>query len=111
MRGVGSSRGNVAVGRSTAREPRRGVGRYLPGGVHVSPVSASRCRIRRPPSPISTFGMDRPENVDRNVEAAGVTLDDADLARLDAGFPVACAAGARDPEGAMAALGREAPLG
>lgn len=60
---------------------------------------------------VPLVGMGRPENVDRNLEATRVRLDDRDLARLDAAFPVGCAAGARYPEAAMAALGREAPGG
>lgn len=58
---------------------------------------------------VPLVGMGRPENVDRNLEATRVKLDAGDLARLDAAFPVGCAAGARYPEGAMVALGREAP--
>lgn len=38
-----------------------------------------------------------------------VHLDDADMAALEAAFPIGCAAGLRYPETAMAALGREAP--
>jgi aryl-alcohol dehydrogenase-like predicted oxidoreductase len=59
---------------------------------------------------IPLVGMGRPENVDRNLEATRVQLDDADLAALDAAFPIGCASGLRYPEGGMAALGREAPL-
>lgn len=59
---------------------------------------------------VPLVGMGRPENVERNLEATRVKLDAADLERLAAGFPVGCAAGARYPESAMAALGREAPL-
>lgn len=58
---------------------------------------------------IPLVGMGRPEHVDRNLEATRVQLDDADMAALDAAFPVGCAAGLRYPEAAMAALGREAP--
>jgi hypothetical protein len=49
------------------------------------------------------------QNVDRNLEALRVQLDDADMAALDAAFPIGCAAGLRYPETAMASLGREAP--
>lgn len=59
---------------------------------------------------VPLVGMGRPENVARNLEATRVHLDAADLARLDAAFPVGCAAGARYPAAAMASLGREAPL-
>lgn len=58
---------------------------------------------------VPLVGMGRPENVDRNLEATRVHLDAADLARLDAAFPVGCAAGDRYPPAAMASLGREAP--
>lgn len=58
---------------------------------------------------IPLVGMGRPENVDRNLEATRVRLDAADMAALDASFPIGCAAGLRYPEAAMAALGREAP--
>ena len=54
--------------------------------------------------------MGRPENVERNLEAARVALDDADMAALDVAFPIGCAAGLRYPESMTASLGREAPL-
>jgi len=54
-------------------------------------------------------GMGRPENVDRNLEAMRVSLDEADLAELDAAFPIGCAAGNRYPDQAMPSVGREAP--
>ena len=59
---------------------------------------------------IPLVGMGRPENVDRNLEALRVQLNDADMAALDAAFPIGCAAGLRYPQAAMASLGREAPL-
>lgn len=59
---------------------------------------------------VPLVGMGRPQNVDRNLEATRVQLTAGELARLDAAFPVGCAAGARYPAGAMTALGREAPL-
>ncbi len=58
---------------------------------------------------IPLVGMGRPENVDRNLEALRVHLDAAEMAALDAAFPIGCAAGLRYPESSMAALGREAP--
>lgn len=58
---------------------------------------------------VPLVGMGRPENVDRNLEALRVTLDDAEMATLDAAFPVGCAAGMRYPEGMTESLGREAP--
>lgn len=58
---------------------------------------------------IPLVGMGRPESVARNLEATRVQLDAADMAALDAAFPIGCAAGQRYPEAAMAALGREAP--
>jgi hypothetical protein len=53
--------------------------------------------------------MGRPENVERNLEALRVPLDEDDLAALDVAFPIGCAAGLRYPDGMTAALGREAP--
>jgi diketogulonate reductase-like aldo/keto reductase len=53
--------------------------------------------------------MGRPENVERNLEALRVQLDAADMAALDAAFPIGCAAGLRYPEGMTASLSREAP--
>jgi hypothetical protein len=38
-----------------------------------------------------------------------VPLDEADLAALDAAFPIGCATGNRYPDQAMASVGREAP--
>lgn len=58
---------------------------------------------------IPLVGMGRPENVDRNLEALRVHLDAAEMAALDAAFPIGCASGLRYPESAMASLGREAP--
>ena len=65
--------------------------------------------LRKGEDLIPLVGMGRPENVDRNLEALRVQLDDADMAALDAAFPIGCAAGPRYPESAMASLGREAP--
>ena len=58
---------------------------------------------------VPLVGMGRPENVDRNLEAMLVSLDGADLAELNAAFPIGCAAGNRYPDQAMASVGREAP--
>lgn len=58
---------------------------------------------------VPLVGMGRPEHVDRNLEATRVRLDAADMAALDAAFPIGCAAGLRYPAAAMASLGREAP--
>ena len=58
---------------------------------------------------VPLVGMGRPENVERNLEALRVTLDEADVAALDAAFPIGCAAGLRYPESMTASLGREAP--
>lgn len=58
---------------------------------------------------VPLVGMGRPENVERNLEAFRVTLDDADVAALDAAFPIGCAAGLRYPESMTSSLGREAP--
>jgi aryl-alcohol dehydrogenase-like predicted oxidoreductase len=77
-------------------------------GVSMSAVALAWI-LRQGEDLVPLVGMGRPENVDRNLEAARVQLDDADLATLDAAFPVGCAAGLRYPEGAMASLGREAP--
>jgi len=66
--------------------------------------------LRQGHDPVPLVGMGRPDNVDRNLEATRVQLDDADLAALDAAFPIGCAAGNRYPDQAMGALGREAPL-
>lgn len=65
--------------------------------------------LRKGEDLVPLVGMGRPENVDRNLEAARVQLGAADVAALDAAFPIGCAAGLRYPEAAMAALGREAP--
>jgi hypothetical protein len=46
---------------------------------------------------IPLVGMGRPENVDRNLEALRVQLDPAEMAALDAAFPIGCAAGLRYP--------------
>lgn len=77
-------------------------------GVAVASVAPAWI-LRQGSDLIPLVGMGRPENVDRNLEATRVHLDDADLAALDVAFPVGCAAGNRYPDQAMAALGREAP--
>jgi aryl-alcohol dehydrogenase-like predicted oxidoreductase len=58
---------------------------------------------------VPLVGMGRPENVERNLEAFRVSLDEADMAELDVAFPVGCAAGHRYPESMTGSLGREAP--
>jgi aryl-alcohol dehydrogenase-like predicted oxidoreductase len=58
---------------------------------------------------VPLVGMGRPENVERNLEALRVPLDEADMAALDVAFPIGCAAGLRYPESMTASLGREAP--
>ncbi|MFN8108696.1 MAG: aldo/keto reductase [Thermoleophilia bacterium] len=55
---------------------------------------------------IPLVGMGRPEHVDRNLEAAGLRLDDDDLAQLDAAFPPGAASGERYPASHMPSLGR-----
>ena len=65
--------------------------------------------LRKGDDLVPLVGMGRPENVDRNLEAVRVPLDEADVAALDAAFPIGCAAGLRYPEGMTASLGREAP--
>ena len=66
--------------------------------------------LRKGQDLVPLVGIGRPENVDRNLQALQVQLDETDMALLDDAFPIGCAAGARYPESAMAALGREAPL-
>ncbi|HXN33010.1 MAG TPA: aldo/keto reductase, partial [Polyangiaceae bacterium] len=58
---------------------------------------------------VPLVGMGRPENVERNLEAFRVSLDEADMAALDVAFPIGCAAGLRYPESMTGSLGREAP--
>jgi len=58
---------------------------------------------------VPLVGMGRAENVDRNLEAMRVSLGEADLAVLDAAFPIGCATGNRYPDQAMVSVGREAP--
>lgn len=77
-------------------------------GVSMSSVALAWI-LRKGEDLVPLVGMGRPENVDRNLEAARVQLDAADVAALDAAFPIGCAAGARYPEAGMASLGREAP--
>lgn len=77
-------------------------------GVSMSSVALA-WMLRKGEDLIPLVGMGRPEHVDRNLEATRVQLDDADMAALDAAFPIGCAEGLRYPEAAMAALGREAP--
>lgn len=77
----------------------------------VSPSSVALAWIlRKGDDVVPLVGMGRPENVDRNLEALRVSLDQADMAALDAAFPVGCAAGLRYPESMTASLGREAPI-
>lgn len=66
--------------------------------------------LRKGQDLVPLVGIGRPENVDRNLQALQVQLDETDMALLDDAFPIGCAAGARYPEAAMASLGREAPL-
>lgn len=74
----------------------------------VAPSSVALAWIlRKGDDLVPLVGMGRPENVERNLEALRVTLDDADVAALDAAFPVGCAAGLRYPESMTASLGRE----
>lgn len=77
-------------------------------GVSMSSVSLAWL-MRKGDDLIPLVGMGRPESVERNLEATRVQLDAADMAALDAAFPLGCAAGLRYPEAAMASLGREAP--
>jgi aryl-alcohol dehydrogenase-like predicted oxidoreductase len=51
-------------------------------------------------------GTTKPERLEENLGALEVTLDDADLAELDAAAPVGAAVGSRYPEPQMAVLGR-----
>ena len=77
---------------------------------NVSPSSVALAWIlRKGKNLIPLVGMGRPENVDRNLEALRVSLDDADMTTLDAAFPIGCAAGLRYPESMTESLGREAP--
>jgi aryl-alcohol dehydrogenase-like predicted oxidoreductase len=55
---------------------------------------------------VPLVGMGRPDNVDRNLEAFRVELSAADVAALDAAFPIGAAVGERYPEGMTASLGR-----
>ncbi len=77
-------------------------------GVATSSVALAWI-LRRGDDLVPLVGMGRPENVERNLEAVRVPLDDADMAALDAAFPIGCAAGLRYPESMTASLGREAP--
>ncbi|MBL8921728.1 MAG: aldo/keto reductase [Myxococcaceae bacterium] len=77
-------------------------------GVSMSSVALAWI-LRKSENVVPLVGMGRPENVDRNLEAMRVRLDEAEVTALDAAFPVGCAAGLRYPEEAMASLGREAP--
>lgn len=65
-------------------------------------------------------GGDLEERIERRVflpqvcaeealEALRVPLDEAEIATLDAAFPIGCAAGLRYPGSMMSSLGREAP--
>jgi aryl-alcohol dehydrogenase-like predicted oxidoreductase len=77
-------------------------------GVATSSVALAWI-LRKGDDLVPLAGMGRPENVDRNLEAVRVPLDEADVAALDAAFPLGCAAGLRYPEGMTESLGREAP--
>ncbi|MBL8607258.1 MAG: aldo/keto reductase [Myxococcales bacterium] len=77
-------------------------------GVAMSSVALAWI-LRKGDDLVPLVGMGRPENVERNLEAFRVTLDDADVAALDAAFPIGCAAGLRYPESMTSSLGREAP--
>ena len=77
-------------------------------GVAISSVALAWI-LRKGNDLVPLVGMGRPENVERNLEAFRVSLDDADMAALDAAFPIGCAAGLRYPESMMGSLGREAP--
>jgi aryl-alcohol dehydrogenase-like predicted oxidoreductase len=77
-------------------------------GVAVASVALAWI-LRQGRDLVPLVGMGRPENVDRNLEALRVPLDEADLAALDSAFPIGCAAGNRYPDQAMASVGREAP--
>jgi aryl-alcohol dehydrogenase-like predicted oxidoreductase len=77
-------------------------------GVSMSSVALAWL-MRNGDDLIPLVGMGRPESVERNLEAARVQLDAADMAALDAAFPIGCAVGQRYPEAGMAAIGREAP--
>ena len=77
-------------------------------GVSMSAVALAWI-LRMGEDLVPLVGMGRPENVDRNLKAMRVQLDDADMAALDSAFPLGCAVGRRYPEEALASLGREAP--
>ena len=77
-------------------------------GVAISSVALAWI-LRSGADLVPLVGMGRPENVERNLEALRVPLDEADMAALDAAFPIGCAAGLRYPEGMTSGLGREAP--
>jgi aryl-alcohol dehydrogenase-like predicted oxidoreductase len=77
-------------------------------GVAVASVALAWI-LRQGKDLVPLVGMGRPENVDRNLEAMRVPLDEADLIALDAAFPIGCATGNRYPDQAMASVGREAP--
>ncbi|MCC6652302.1 MAG: aldo/keto reductase [Candidatus Eisenbacteria bacterium] len=77
-------------------------------GVSMSSVALAWL-MRKGDDLIPLVGMGRPESVERNLEATRVQLDAADMAALDAAFPIGCATGLRYPEAGMAAVGREAP--
>jgi aryl-alcohol dehydrogenase-like predicted oxidoreductase len=65
--------------------------------------------LRKGDDLVPLVGMGRPENVERNLETFRVSLDEAEMAALDAAFPIGCAAGLRYPESMISSLGREAP--
>ncbi len=77
-------------------------------GVAISSIALAWI-LRKGDDLVPLVGMGRPENVDRNLEALRVSLDAADVAALDAAFPIGCAAGLRYPESMTGGLSREAP--
>ena len=74
-------------------------------GVSASAVALAWI-IARGDDLIPLVGIGRPQNVDRNLEALRVVLDDDDIAALDAAFPPGVAAGHRYPEAMLPSLGR-----
>ena len=50
-------------------------------------------------------GTKRRRTLEQNVRAADLTLDEADLRRLDGAFPAGAAAGPRYPEAQLKGLG------
>ena len=66
-------------------------------------------RASASPSTARSSSIGYAPNVERNLEAFRVSLDEADMAALDVAFPIGCAAGLRYPESMTGSLGREAP--